>query len=79
MAKTAVKKTKSAPKIEAQAPAAPIKTKTRDRKSVFVYLTASELRDRIGADVRIGISRKELTAIILKEKKAQLLADEGLE
>lgn len=77
MAKVASKKTKSAPKIETSDPA-PAKA-SRNRKSVFIQLTASELSDRIGADVKIGVSRKDLTAIILKEKKAQLLADEGLE
>jgi len=69
MPKPTIKKT--APVIAAPA------VKTRNRQPVFVQVTASKLHELIG-DREIGVSRKALTAIILKDKSGDLLSDLGL-
>ena len=55
------------------------KTKrTVNRESVLLKKTPAELRDLIGADTPIGVSRRELRAIVLKQKSAEMLGDAGL-
>lgn len=74
MAKPEIKKSapKAAPKTtEAVAP------KTRNRQAVLVKVTASKLHDLIG-DQEIGVSRKELTALVTKGATAGVLAAAGL-
>lgn len=66
-----VKSTKPAPVI-ADAPVA----KTRSRATVLVKKTASELHDLIG-DTPIGVSRKELLDIQMKQERAKLSASLG--
>lgn len=58
------------------------KTKTEkrtvNRESVLIKKTAAELRDLIGADTPIGVSRRELKAVLLKQNTAKVLGDAGL-
>lgn len=83
MAKTNT--TKTAPKKSAarefaeqdSAAAAPAVKATRNRGKVLVKITASKLHDLIG-DTPIGVSRKELAAIVTKASSAKVLADAGL-
>lgn len=69
--KPVVKKTAPVITPEASVP------KTRNRQAVLVKLTASKLHDLIG-DQPIGVSRKELTALITKASTADVLAAAGL-
>lgn len=69
-------KTKSAPKK-----AAPVlddwpSATTRNRETVLVKKTAAELHDLIG-DTPIGVSRKELLDIQMKQERAKLSAALG--
>jgi hypothetical protein len=58
--------------------AAPAPAKaTRNRQAVLVKLTASKLHDLIG-DQPIGVSRKELTALVTKASTAKVLEEAGL-
>jgi hypothetical protein len=75
MAKPVIKKS-SAPKTEAPAPVA---KKTRDRQTVLLKVTASKLKELIGADTEIGVSRKELNQLITKGAGAAALAAAGLQ
>lgn len=61
---------KTAPVIDAPAP------KTRNRETVLVKKTAAELHDLIG-DAPIGVSRKELLDIQMKQERAKLSAALG--
>lgn len=51
--------------------------KTRTRQTVLLKVTASKLHELIG-DQEIGVSRKELNAIITKTAGADALAKAGL-
>lgn len=70
MAKTT--KPKSAPVIDTPAPA----KQTRKRDKVLVKLTAAELHDLIG-EAAVGVSRKDLLDIQLKQSRAALSAKLG--
>lgn len=72
MAKPVIKKS-SAPKIEA-----PAEKKTRNRETVLIKVTASKLKDLIGVDTEIGVSRKELNALVTKGATAAALKAAGL-
>lgn len=73
----AVKTTKSAPKKTAPVLDAPAPTvRTRSRETVLVKKTAAELHDLIG-DAPIGVSRKELLDIQMKQERAKLSAALG--
>lgn len=65
------------PVIKKSAPVVTEK-KTRNRESVLLKVTPSKLRELIGADTEIGVSRKELKAIVLKAKSKSVLAEAGL-
>lgn len=71
------KTTKSAPKKTAPVldDSAPAK-KTCNRETVLVKKTAAELHDLIG-DIPIGVSRKELLDIQMKQERAKLSAALG--
>jgi len=77
MAKPVIKKS-TAPKTAQAAPSAPPVTKTRSRETVLVKVTASKLRELIGAETEIGVSRKELNALVTKGAAAAALAAAGL-
>lgn len=62
---------KPAPAIAETAP-----KKTRNRETVLVKKTAAELHDLIG-DTPIGVSRKELLDIQMKQERAKLSAALG--
>lgn len=62
-----IKKTAPKPAAVTPAPAPAPEKKTRNRKAVLVKVTASWLREHIGADTQIGVSRKELTKLLTKE------------
>jgi hypothetical protein len=51
--------------------------KSRTRESVLLKITASKLAELIGDD-EIGVSRKELRALVLSRKSDQVLAEAGL-
>ena len=74
MSKSNSKKT-TVPKIVPAAPAPAVK---RSRESVLLKVTASKLRDLIGADTEIGVSRKELNALVTKQAAKSALAAAGL-
>lgn len=74
MAKPEIKKS-STPKAPAPAPA---DKKTRDRQTVLLKVTASKLKELIGADTEIGVSRKELTNLLTKGAGAAALKAAGL-
>ena len=74
--KTAPKKSAAREFAEQEATAAPVKA-TRNRQSVLIKVTASKLHDLIG-DQPIGVSRKELAAIVTKASSAKVLAEAGL-
>lgn len=57
---------------------APAEKKTRERKNVLVKVTASKLKELIGADTEIGVSRKELTAFLTKKSTVDVLAEAGV-
>ncbi len=63
---------KSTPVLDAPAPV----TKTRARETVLVKKTAAELHDLIGG-APIGVSRKELLDIQMKQERAKLSAALG--
>ena len=65
------KTSKPAPVITEAAP-----KKTRNRDTVLVLKTASELHDLIG-DTPIGVSRKALLDIQMKQERAKLSAALG--
>lgn len=71
MAKPVIKKSVAAP-----APA-PTERKTRIRQTVLLKVTASKLHELIG-DQEIGVSRKELNALITKSAGAAALEKAGL-
>ena len=73
MAKPVIKKSAPAP-----APTAATTRKTRERQTVLIKVTASKLKDLIGADTEIGVSRKELNAIITNGAGAAALKEAGL-
>ena len=75
MAKPVIKKS-AARQFAESAPIATEK-KTRNRETVLLKVTASKLHDLIG-DTPIGVSRKELKALILKSKSDAVLAEAGL-
>ena len=56
---------------------APTEHKTRIRQTVLLKVTASKLHDLIG-DQEIGVSRKELNALITKSAGAAALEKAGL-
>lgn len=68
MAKPTIKKT-VAPVIVAK--------KSRNRETVLVKVTASKLQSLIG-DQPIGVSRKELRALLTKATACDVLAKAGL-
>lgn len=51
--------------------------KSRIRESVLLKVTASKLAELIG-DAEIGVSRKELRALVLKKSSSDVLANAGL-
>lgn len=51
--------------------------KSRTRESVLLKITASKLSELIGDD-EIGVSRKELRALVLSRKSDQVLAEAGI-
>jgi len=51
--------------------------KSRIRESVLIKVTHKKLAELIG-DAEIGVSRKELRALVLSRKSDQVLADAGL-
>jgi hypothetical protein len=51
--------------------------KSRIRESVLIKVTPAKLAELIG-DAEIGVSRKELRALVLSRKSDQVLADAGL-
>jgi len=51
--------------------------KSRIRESVLLKVTASKLADLIG-DAEIGVSRKELRALVLSKSSNDVLANAGL-
>lgn len=63
-------------------PATPVAAKStpvaRNRGAVLIKVTATKLRDLIGADTEIGVSRKELKVLLLKSKASDVLAEAGL-
>lgn len=69
---------KAASKTAKTAPAATAPAKTRERKNVLVKVTASKLKELIGADTPIGVSRKELTAHLTKKSTVDVLAEAGV-
>lgn len=69
---TKTTKPKSAPVIAEDAPV----KKTRTRETVLVKLTAAQLHDLIG-DAPIGVSRKDLLDIQMKQSRAALSAKLG--
>lgn len=75
MAKPVIKKSAESKAPKAPAPAPVAEKATRNRPAVLVQVTASYLRDKIGADTKIGVSRKQLTAILAKAQTADLLSD----
>lgn len=72
MAKPAIKKEAKTPTIT------PAAKQTRNRPTVLVKVSATKLKDLIGADTLIGVSRKELTALLTKKTSADVLADAGI-
>ena len=52
--------------------------KTRNRETVLIKVTASKLRELIGADTVIGVSRKELRILLTKASTTDVLAEAGL-
>ena len=75
MAKPEIKK--SAP-AKATPTAAPVAKKTRVRETVLLKVTATKLKELIGADTEIGVSRKELNALVTKGATAAALKAAGL-
>lgn len=73
MAKKVTTTKSAAPKIVPDAP-----VKLRNKEKVLVLKTATELKDLIGADTPIGVSRKTLKAIVLKQREAEVLSDLGI-
>jgi len=69
-----VKTTKPVKSTPVIAEAAPIKTRTRE--TVLVKLTAAQLHDLIG-DAPIGVSRKDLLDIQMKQARSALSAKLG--
>jgi hypothetical protein len=65
-------------KASTPASPAPATRKTRERKTVLVKVTATKLKELLGADVEIGVSRKELTALLTKKTSVDVLADAGI-
>jgi hypothetical protein len=51
--------------------------KFRIRESVLIKVTPKKLAELIG-DAEIGVSRKELRALVLSRKSDQVLAEAGL-
>jgi len=51
--------------------------KSRVRESVLIKVTASKLADLIG-EAEIGVSRKELRALVLSKSSNDVLANAGL-
>lgn len=79
-----IPKTKPAPKQSAarsfaaqEAVETPATPKSRNRGAVLVKKTASQLHDLIG-NTPIGVSNKELKAIVLAKGSAEILAKAGL-
>ena len=68
-------KTSKTPKIET----ASVEKKTRNRQAVLVKVSATKLKDLIGADTLIGVSRKELTALLTKKASVDVLAEAGIQ
>jgi len=68
--KPVIKKTAPAPAVAEK--------KTRNRPAVLLKVTASKLRELIGADTPIGVSRKELTILLTKAQSRDVLAEAGL-
>lgn len=78
MAKPTIEKS-STPKTATTAPVAvAVEKKTRSRATVLIKVTASKLKELIGADTEIGVSRKELNAIVTKGAAAAALKEAGL-
>ncbi len=73
MAKPVIKKETKTPA------AAPVAKKTRDRQTVLVKVSATKLKDLIGADTLIGVSRKELTQLLTKKASVDVLAEAGIQ
>lgn len=71
MAKPVIKKS------VAEVAPAPTERKTRIRQTVLLKVTASKLHELIG-DQEIGVSRKELNALITKSAGAAALEKAGL-
>jgi hypothetical protein len=78
--KNMAKTTKPVIKKTTPATPAPVaEKKTRIKQSVLLKVTASKLRELIGADTEIGVSRKELNALVTKGATAAALAAAGLQ
>jgi hypothetical protein len=75
MAKPVIKKETKTP---AATPVASAAKKPRDRQTVLVKVSATKLKDLIGADTLIGVSRKELTQLLTKKASADVLAEAGI-
>ena len=75
--KPVIKSTPVAKAVALIGEAGPVARKARTRQSVLLKVTASKLHELIG-DQEIGVSRKELNAIITKTAGADALAKAGL-
>lgn len=84
---TMAKNTKTSPATKpslAKAPvettpvAVPAETKRSKRGVVLKALTASEIRELVGEDTKIGVSIKSLKAAVLAQTSAKALAAAGL-
>ena len=64
------KTTVTTPEIEAPA--------KKGRGLVLIQKTASEIHELIGADTSVGVSRKELKALILAARAKDVLKGTGL-
>lgn len=73
MGKPVIKKDTKTP-----AAASVAKKATRERKTVLVKVSATWLKDKIGADTPIGVSRKELTQLLTKSAVGDVLTEAGI-
>lgn len=77
MAKPSTKSASSKPAKTAEPEITPDK-KTRKGGAVLIKTTASQLHDLIG-DAEIGVSKKELHALVTAAKVKEALAEAGLD
>lgn len=73
MAKPTIKKTAPKPVAKTEAPAeAPAK---KSKGLTLIHKTPTELKDLVGADVPVAVSKSFLVKLIQKQKLAELTAD----